>query len=84
MEEKRANEQMIAKYRAAKYKKYWFTKPEPYLYPELANDNSRRRIEEEMALYNHLKSDDRIEEIDGGLTYYMVNAAWITKWREFI
>ena len=65
------------------YKKYFFLEPEPWQYPELENDSSKRRIKEELALYHQLMENDRIVEVDGGLTYYLVSKDWISKWRDF-
>ena len=42
------------------------------------------RIEEELELYKALKDDDRLVDIDGGLTYYLISSRWIQKWRDFI
>jgi len=47
-------------------------------------DTSKQRISEELALYKHLKSDNRIEEIEGGGAYYLISDEWIKKWRNFV
>ena len=75
---------LCQQYRIAKYKKYFFLPPEPHQSPELITDNSKQRIEEELELYRSLKDDDRLVNIDGGLTYFLISAQWIQKWRDFI
>jgi len=31
-----------------------------------------------------LKAADRVVEVDGGLTYYLVCGDWIRQWRDFV
>ena len=50
----------------------------------MSTDNSDKRIEEELELYRSLKDDDRLVNVDGGLTYFLISAQWIQKWRDFI
>ena len=47
-------------------------------------DSSAKRIDEELELYRSLKDDDRLINVDGGLTYFLISAKWIQKWRDFI
>ena len=72
------------RYQNARYKKYFILKPGPHKYPQLKNDTSEGRIKEEINQYTALKSSDRLLEIDGGLTYFLINADWVNKWRKFV
>ena len=67
-----------------RYKKYFVLDPEPYVYPHLENDVSERRIQEELNLYAHLKMSDRMLTVDGGLTYFIIDANWVGLWRKFM
>ena len=67
-----------------KFKKYFFLEPEPFQFPELAEDGSKKRIKDEMTLYKQLKDDDRIRVVDKGLTYYLISKEWVDQWRAFI
>jgi len=35
-------------------------------------------------MYNALKTSDRVLEIDGGLTYFIIDVEWVKKWRAFV
>ena len=67
-----------------RYKKYFIMEPEPHMYPSLASDHSKKRINEEVQIYNVLKTNERLVEIEGGLTYFIINSDWVTKWRKFV
>ena len=71
-------------FKNCKYKKFYFLEPAPHVYPELVNDSSNRRIQEELDLYHALKAADRLTEVEGGLTYFLICGEWIRQWREFI
>ena len=67
-----------------RYKKYYIMEPEPFKYPQLEEDRSQQRVEEEIQLYERLKTSERLTEVDGGLAYFLVNTKWVDKWRNFI
>ena len=67
-----------------RYKKYYVMEPEPHMYPNLEGDCSKKRIAEEIQLYNALKSSERLVEIDGGLAYFLINSEWVVHWRKFV
>ena len=67
-----------------RFKKYYVFEPEAHMYPHLQNDTSKKRINDEIQLYNQLKASERLIEVDGGYAYFLINSEWVTHWRKFV
>ena len=83
-EETKKQKKMNDKYRNCRYKKYFVLEPEPYVYPQLERDRSAVRIKDEIHIYTQLKSSERLVEINGALTYFLISSEWVNKWRSFV
>lgn len=83
-EEKIENAKLVKIYQSCKFKRFHFLKPEPFQNESLTSDYSRHRIQEDLNYYKHYKGCEKLLNIDGGLTYYVISSAWINKWREFV
>ena len=77
---------LIQSYAERYLKKYHFMPQVNENIPvHIAHQSEKERRDEDLKLYGRYKDDKSVgEHEDGSLSYYMVDATWIKKWRDFV